>query len=578
MLPSVLPRWRRILLVAPCLSLVVSVLPHDALASSEVLADEWIPPVSGAVVRPFVAPIAVYAAGHRGVDFAAAPSTHVRAANDGTVSFAGDVAGSLHVVVAHTGGIRTSYSFLASADVQTGDPVRRGEVIGRAGGSAEGHEPGVLHFGVRVGDRYVDPMLLFRPRDLTQIVRLVPVGEREAAEHPDPRDERRELQAWIESQFDGCAVCGASEWVADHAATALNAGVELLEAAGEQGRAWAPVVAEALTATLDAVLAARAAARAALLSTPVGLAMRDVIAGGAAFLGWFGRDCDAHAPPANGEGGSGNAVLAVGGIDSHRERGDDRSFDLAAGKLGYDRSERFWFSYRRGSALYRKPDTYGNLRKKARMLGEQLQQAAREQPHRSFDLIGHSQGGVVIALFLATVYPGHESEYPPIENVLTFAAPLKGTPLASRGEAIARNPAGEALMEGIGAAGLPIPDPLATSIRQLAEGSEVIRDIEKAGIPEAISFTSIAGVEDWQVPVRSTELRGADPQAVDVAGFADSHQAIVRDPRALMSARAALEHRRLPCTSFGENVKASLGSTLLSGLERGGAVGLGVGL
>jgi hypothetical protein len=421
-------------------------------------------------------------------------------------------------------------------------------------------------------------MLLFRPRDLTQIVRLVPVAEREAAARPDPVRERRELQAWIEDQFDGCALCGASDWVAEHAAVALDAGIDVLQAAGAQGAAAAAVAAEALNVTLDAVLSARAAARAALLATPLGLAMRDVVAGGASFLGWFGRECDEDAPPANGEGGSGNALLAVGGIDSHREHDDDRSFDLAAGKLGYDRSERSWFSYRRGSSVYRKPETYGDLRKKARMLGEQLQQAAREQPHRSFDLIGHSQGGVVIALFLATVYPGHESEYPPIENVVTFAAPLKGTPLASRGEALSQHPAGAALMEGIGAAGLPIPDPLATSIRQLAEGSDVIRDIEEAGVPEGIRFTSIAGVEDWQVPVRSTELRGVDAQAIDVAGFADSHQAIVRDPRALMSARAALEHRSLPCTSLSENLKASLGSTLLSGLERGGALGLGVGV
>jgi hypothetical protein len=35
-----------------------------------------------------------------------------------------------------------------------------------------------------------------------------------------------------------------------------------------------------------------------------------------------------------------------------------------------------------------------------------------------------------------------------------------------------------------------------------------------------------------------------------------------------MAARAALEDRTLPCTSFDENVKGSLGSTLLSSVER----------
>ena len=103
------------------------------------------------------------------------------------------------------------------------------------------------------------------------------------------------------------------------------------------------------------------------------------------------------------------------------------------------------------------------------MLGAQLQRAARAQPGRAFDLVGHSQGGGVIALFLATVYRGHEAEYPPIDHVVTFASPLKGTPAASSGERLAANPIGRALMEGLGAADLPIPDPLATSIRQLAE-------------------------------------------------------------------------------------------------------------
>ncbi|HEY8216343.1 MAG TPA: peptidoglycan DD-metalloendopeptidase family protein [Acidimicrobiia bacterium] len=549
-------------------SMVVQARAHTASAQP---AAEWLPPVPGPVVRPFVQPIALYAAGHRGVDFAAGSGTQVRAANDGTVSFAGDVAGSLHVVVAHDGGIRTSYSFLASADVRTGDDVRRGQVIGTAGGSGEGHEPGVLHFGVRVGDRYIDPLLLFRPRDLTQIVRLVPAEELAAAEHPDPFEERRALQEWIESQFQGCAVCGASDWVADHAAAALGAGIGLLEDAGDAGLSWAPVVADALDTTLRVVLDAADEAKRAALSTPAGRMLQDFVTAGASFLGWFARECDAHAPPANGEGGSGNAMLAVGGLDSHRERGDESSFDLAAGALGYDESDRHWFSYRKGSEDYTKQDTYGDLRRKARMLGAQLRRAAREEPGRRFDLIGHSQGGVVIALFLATVYRGHEADYPPIDHVVTFASPLKGTPLATTGDRVASNPVGRAVMEGLGASDLPVPDPLATSIRQLAEGSDVIRDIDEADLPERIDFTSIAGVEDAEVPAGSTRLDGTRQQSVDVGDPLSSHGSITTHPRALMAARAVLEDRRLPCTSFGENVKGSIGSALLAQVERVGA-------
>src|SRR5215470_17947514 len=65
--------------------------PAPAAASAPA---EWQRPVDGAV------------------DFAAAPDTAVRAAGAGTMTFAGDVAGSLHVVVLHRNGLRTSYSFL----------------------------------------------------------------------------------------------------------------------------------------------------------------------------------------------------------------------------------------------------------------------------------------------------------------------------------------------------------------------------------------------------------------------------------------------------------------------------------
>ncbi len=157
-------------------------------------ASAWQRPVEGAVVRPFEQPSSVYGAGHRGVDFAASPGTPVRAANDGVVTFAGTVAGTLHVTIAHGGTLRTSSSFLQSIAVREGQQVARGDVIGTAGGVGPDHDGGALHFGLRVGDHYVDPMLLFRPDDLTKLVHLVPAADPE--EQPwTPADERRELQA-----------------------------------------------------------------------------------------------------------------------------------------------------------------------------------------------------------------------------------------------------------------------------------------------------------------------------------------------------------------------------------------------
>ena len=48
------------------------------------------------------------------------PHSPVRAAGDGEVVFAGSVAGSLHLTVAHPDGLRTSYSFLTTLEVATG--------------------------------------------------------------------------------------------------------------------------------------------------------------------------------------------------------------------------------------------------------------------------------------------------------------------------------------------------------------------------------------------------------------------------------------------------------------------------
>ena len=108
----------------------------------------------------------------------APPGTPVRAAGAGTVTFAGDVAGALHVVVTHRNGLRTSYSFLADVSVAVGDAVTTSTVLGHAGGADpdSGHGPDTFHFGLRVGERYVDPLLLYQTRDLTELVRLVPVA------------------------------------------------------------------------------------------------------------------------------------------------------------------------------------------------------------------------------------------------------------------------------------------------------------------------------------------------------------------------------------------------------------------
>src|SRR5215211_1009320 len=119
-------------LVAVTATLLVVVAATFAVPVARASAADgtgWEPPVPGGVQRGFVEPASDYETGHRGVDFAAAPGTPVRAAGGGTVTFAGDVAGALHVVVLHRNALRTSYSFLLDVTVTTGDRVDAGTVI-----------------------------------------------------------------------------------------------------------------------------------------------------------------------------------------------------------------------------------------------------------------------------------------------------------------------------------------------------------------------------------------------------------------------------------------------------------------
>ncbi|HEY2271841.1 MAG TPA: M23 family metallopeptidase [Jatrophihabitantaceae bacterium] len=129
------------------------------------------------VVRGFDPPSTPFGPGHLGVDLATSPGQSVHAAADGTVSFAGPVAGRTVVVITHADGIRTEYEPLR-ASVHRGEAVRRGAIIGRVRGRHGDCAPGrCLHWGARRGTQYLDPMSLLGPLGP---VRLLPWADPQA--------------------------------------------------------------------------------------------------------------------------------------------------------------------------------------------------------------------------------------------------------------------------------------------------------------------------------------------------------------------------------------------------------------
>jgi murein DD-endopeptidase MepM/ murein hydrolase activator NlpD len=112
------------------------------------------------VVRRFDPPPQQWLAGHRGVDLAATPGAVVRASGPGTVIFAGRVAGRGVLSVVHAGGLRTTYEPV-TATVAVGEVVASGAPLGTLDPGHPGcPAPACLHWGLRRGDLYLDPLAL----------------------------------------------------------------------------------------------------------------------------------------------------------------------------------------------------------------------------------------------------------------------------------------------------------------------------------------------------------------------------------------------------------------------------------
>lgn len=155
---------------APQVAVAGTAAPPDAMPAVRPAAVvRYVMPVDGSVARLFDPPAARWSAGHRGVDLLAAPGDPVRSPADGVVEFSGVVVDRTVLTVRHPDGLRSSLEPLVEP-LARGTPVRTGQVVATLAGppGPDGH-PGhcapatCLHWGVRRGDEYVDPLGLLRP-------------------------------------------------------------------------------------------------------------------------------------------------------------------------------------------------------------------------------------------------------------------------------------------------------------------------------------------------------------------------------------------------------------------------------
>ena len=94
-----------------------------------------------------------------GINLAVPEGTPIKAADDGTVTYAGNELKSYGnlVLIKHANGYVTAYAHASELLVKRGDTIKRGQVIAKSGQSGEVQSP-QLHFEIRKGQSPVDPL------------------------------------------------------------------------------------------------------------------------------------------------------------------------------------------------------------------------------------------------------------------------------------------------------------------------------------------------------------------------------------------------------------------------------------
>ena len=133
-------------------------------------------PVADAhISKAFDRPSMRWATGHRGVDITAGTGTALIAPADGVIAFNGTVAGKDVISIKHADGLTSTFE-PAHSDLETGDPVFRGQPFGVADGLSDHCLDLCVHWGVMdASDDYLDPSTLILPRTIA--LKPVQVGD-----------------------------------------------------------------------------------------------------------------------------------------------------------------------------------------------------------------------------------------------------------------------------------------------------------------------------------------------------------------------------------------------------------------
>lgn len=528
------PLRRAIALVAlaPALLAITSAAPAHALTSTgpHPPSPAYLPPVEAPIADGFRPPATTFGPGNWGIDYATAPTMPVRSAAAGTVVFAGQVGGVLHVVVLHPDGLRTTYSLLDAITVHRGDRVEQGAVVGVSGSS--------LHFGVRVGDTYLDPAEVFaRPRGRA---RLVPDDGRglppEAAERGVLERLTGVLTAVVQTQAH------AADWLRDTAAAA-------------PGR-----VADAAQSAVDALDDPQFVALVVYLASVTEPEPLRQMGASVALAEWARArgGCRPSSSPAPGPVQERRLAVLVAGLGS--SSGHASILDVPTAALGYRPDDTVQFSYRGGTTRdtpYGPVDTQVDLRLSGGRLRALLLRLAREHPGVPIDVFAHSQGGLVTRVALTTAIPA-------VDHVVLLGSPNGGADVAAVVAGLKSKPRALPILPAVHAARPLGLDILRPSDGQLRPRSPVLADLPER-IPGA-KVTSIGADTDWVVPALRTWLDGAHNVVVSVPGV-NAHAVLPGSAAARTEVALAVHDLPPTCDSMFAAVRKLAAETAVSGGE-----------
>ena len=501
---------RRLALVLATLVALCATPPARAGAPAAVT---YRPPVDAPIVDPFRPADPNWTAGNRGLEYATTPGTPVAASAAGEVVFAGPVGDGLHVVVLHDDGLRTSYSFLQLVAVKRGDKVTQGQTVGTAQDR--------FHFGVRAGDAYLDPALLFGGGPPQ--VYLVP-------------DELRRPQTEAQER------AGLARMFAGWGARALAAGGAAYEWARDQ----------AVDAAKDTVDEARGAYHYLAETNPLAHLERFAVA---AKTWWDVRGTctpEAVLPPKPAER---HILVRVAGLGSTSKKGEGAIDNLDAGALGYADGDVYRYSYNGGTAdenPYTAADTTQDIQTSGRRLRDLLARIEAEHPGVPIDIVAHSQGGLVARSALTDEGEPTDPRLPKVSSLVTLGTPHLGAPAATAANMLGHTATGDVLLTGAHAALSDTIDPQGTSVMQMSEHSEFLRRLNSKPLPAGLKVTSIGARQDLLVPAGQTLLAGANNVTVSAPSLVNDHGELPGSPEAQREVALAVAGLAPTCQSFGD--------------------------